>query len=79
MLILRWWRFADPLRTTRLSMLMTVGCVLTAILIYFVMPYPRGFLIAATMSMAIQISAPWLNRQQRQQLVHSGAPLTNEV
>ena len=79
MLILRWWRQADPLRPTRLSMLTTVGCVVAAILIHFVVPYPRGFLIAATMAMAVQIAAPWLNPEQRQRLVDAGAPLTREV
>jgi hypothetical protein len=59
-------------------MFTTIGCVLTAILIHLVLPYPRGFLIAATMSMALQISAPCLSRQQRRMLVDAGAPLANE-
>ncbi len=76
MLLLRWWRMADPLRTTRLSIVATVGCVLTAVLMHLVLPYPRGFLIAATMAMAIQISAPWLSRRKRERLVDEGAPLS---
>lgn len=75
MALLRWWKMFDPLRDTRLSMLTTVGCVVTAILIHFVMPYPRGFLIAATIAMAVQISAPWLSGDQRRKLVDVGAPL----
>jgi hypothetical protein len=75
MSLLRWWKMVDPLRDTRLSMLATVGCVVTAILIHFLMPYPRGFLIAATIAMAVQISAPWLSPEQRRKLVDVGAPL----
>ena len=73
--LLRWWRLMDPFRTSRLSILTTVGCVLTAILIHFVLPYPRGFLIAAIIAMAVQISAPWLSAEQRKKLVDGGAPL----
>ena len=73
--LLRWWRLADPLRETRLSMLTTVGCVVTAIVVHFVLPYPRGFLIGAMIAMAVQISAPWLGVEQRRKLVDAGAPL----
>lgn len=73
--LMRWWTMTDPLRETRLSMLTTVGCVSAAVLIHFVLPYPRGFLIAATMAMAVQIAAPWLNTVQRRKLVDVGAPL----
>lgn len=75
MFLLHWWKLADPLREKRLSMMTTVGCVLTAILIHFVLPYPRGFLIATTIAMATQIAAPWLTSEQRRKLVENGAPL----
>ena len=75
MSIFRWWKLTDPLRETRLSMLTSVGVVASAIVIHFVLPYPRGFLIAATIAMAVQISAPWLSTAQRQKLVDAGAPL----
>lgn len=75
MSLLRWWKLTDPLRETRLSMLTTVGCVLTAILVHFVVPYPRGFLIGAMIAMAVQISAPWLGSEHRRKLVNAGAPL----
>jgi hypothetical protein len=77
LLLLRWWRQADPLRSTRLSMLSTVGSVLSATLMHWVLPYPRGSLIAATMSMAIQISAPWMNHRQREAQQRAGIPLTH--
>lgn len=72
---MHWWKLTDPLRDSRLSMLGTLSCVFTAILIHCVLPYPRGFLIAAIMAMAIQIAAPWLNREQQKKLVEIGAPL----
>jgi len=75
MYLMRWWKMTDPLRDSRLSMLTTVGCVMAAILIHLVLPYPRGFLVAATMTMTIQISAPWLSREQQRKLVEVGAPL----
>jgi hypothetical protein len=58
-------------------MLTSVGVVASAIVIHFVLPYPRGFLIAATIAMAVQISAPWLSTSQRQKLVDAGAPLVS--
>lgn len=73
--ILQWWKLTDPLRETRLSMLTTVSFVLAAIIAHFVLPYPRGFMIAATIAMAVQISAPWLSTVQRRKLVDAGAPL----
>lgn len=75
--LLRWWKLMDPFRDSRLSILSTAGCVLAAILLHFVLPYPRGFLIAATIAMAVQISAPWLSYEQRRQLVDAGAPLVS--
>ena len=75
MFLLRWWKLMDPMRESRLSIMATAGCVLAAILIHFVLPYPRGFLIAATIAMSVQISSPWLSVEQRQRLVDAGAPL----
>ena len=73
--VMSWWKLTNPLRESRLSLISTLGCVFAAILIHRLLPYPRGFLIAAIMSMAIQISAPWLNRDQQRILVDLGAPL----
>lgn len=73
--VMQWWKLTDPLRDSRLSMLHTLGCVFTAILLHCVFPYPRGFLIAAIMAMATQIAAPWLSREQQKKLVDVGAPL----
>ncbi len=60
--ILRWWRQADPLRKTRFSLLATTLCVLWAWFMHllFSFPQPWGFVLAATISVAVQLSAPWL-------------------
>ena len=79
MSLMSWWKLTDPLRETRLSMLTTVSCVVTAILVHFVLPYPRGFLVGAIIAMAVQIAAPWLGGQQRRKLVDAGAPLVATV
>ena len=73
--LMRWWNMTDPLRETRLSMLTTVGCVSAAILLHFVLPYPRGFLIAATMAMAVQIAAPLVKCSATSETRRCGGPI----
>jgi len=68
MLVLRWWRQADPLRYTRLSIWYTVVCVVFAIMLHQVWPLPRGVMLAATISIAVQLSAPWLSPSRRTRL-----------
>lgn len=60
--ILRWWRQADPLRKTRFSLLATTLCVVWAWFMHllFSFPQPWGFVLAATISVAVQLSAPWM-------------------
>ncbi len=64
-LTLRWWLGADPLRSVRLSIVGTVLTVGVAILWYFVLPIPRGFMVAATTAIAVQLAAPWIHPRQR--------------
>ena len=66
--VLRVWRQADPLRATRISLWATGMCVLWALVLHLFWPLPRGFMIAATISIAVQLSAPWMNNKQRGQL-----------
>ena len=73
--VLQWWKLTNPLRDSRLSVLSTIIAVMTAIIMHRFLPYPQGFLIAAVMSMAIQVSAPWLTHDQRRKLAEGGAPL----
>jgi hypothetical protein len=61
--ILRWWTQADPLRKTRLSLLATGACVLWAWVMHIFCPFPQpwGLMMAAAISVAVQMAAPWVN------------------
>jgi hypothetical protein len=63
---LRWWRQVDPLRKTRFSLFGTLVCVLAATLIPWQIPW--GFLLAATVAVSVQLSAPWMNSSDRARL-----------
>jgi hypothetical protein len=65
--ILRWWRQADPLRTTRLSLWATALCVLWAVVLdfFFQFPQPWGYMLAGAISIAVQLSAPWLSPKEQ--------------
>lgn len=68
--ILRWWIQADPLRESRVSLWATGACVLWAWLIHIFWPFPQpwGFMLAATISIAVQLSAPWVSVRERAQI-----------
>ena len=61
--ILRWWRQADPLRGARFSLWATAICVLWALILPFAQPW--GLMLAATTSVAVQLSSPWMNSKER--------------
>jgi hypothetical protein len=65
--VLRWWRQADPLRASRLSLWSTVCTVFAAWLLnnFFPFPQPWGMMVAAVMSMAIQLASPWVPEADR--------------
>jgi hypothetical protein len=60
-LLVRWWRGADPLRPTRLSLLGTSSALFVAWLLNFVWPFPQpwGLMATATISIAVQLASPW--------------------
>ncbi len=66
-LVLRWWKQADPLRGSRLSLWALVVCVFWAYVLcvpwYF--PQPWGMMLAGTISLAVQLSSPWIDPQNR--------------
>jgi hypothetical protein len=64
--VLRWWTQADPLRRARMSLFATAGCVLWAWVMHMFcrFPQPWGFFVAATIAVAVQLSAPWLNPKE---------------
>lgn len=63
--VVRWWRRTDPLRTHRLSLWSTLSPPLAAVLLCLAFPVPQGFLMATTMTVALQLAAPWMNERQR--------------
>lgn len=66
-LVLRWWKQADPLRASRVSLWATGACVLWAYLLdmFWQFPQPWGVLLAAVISLSVQLSAPWMNPKER--------------
>jgi hypothetical protein len=63
--MLRWWQGADPLRSTRFSFWATVATIAMAVFLHRVLPLPRGFMVAAIIAIAVQLSAPWVDNVQR--------------
>lgn len=70
-LILRWWRLADPVRRTRLSIWSVGLCLVWGMLIgqFFYFPLPWSCILAVMISIATQIAAPWLSNEQRHQVL----------
>jgi hypothetical protein len=70
--VLRWWRQMDPLRKARLSIWTTAVCLLWAWVMHSLcrFPQPWGFILAATMSVAVQLAAPWISPGERVALAH---------
>ncbi len=66
-LLIRWWRQADPLRSVRLSLWTTVSTVFIAWLLneFFPFPQPWGLMVAAIMSIAVQLASPWVPEVER--------------
>ena len=73
-LLVRWWRLADPLRSTRLSLWSTAVAVTWAGALYLFWPFPAnwapfpqpwGFMFAATVAVAVQIASPWSDRSRQ--------------
>jgi eukaryotic-like serine/threonine-protein kinase len=66
-LIIRWWRLADPLRSTRMSLWAMAVTVLFAWLagLLWMFPMPWLLMVACTMSVAIQLASPWVHPRVR--------------
>lgn len=63
LLALRWWRQADPLRSTRVGMLAVGAAVLWAWVLHLIwtFPQPLGMMLAAAMALGVQLAAPWMS------------------
>jgi hypothetical protein len=66
--VVRWWRRTDPLRHHRVSLWSALTPPVAAVLICFLFPTPRGFLVATTTALSLQIAAPWMNERQRERV-----------
>jgi len=64
----RWWQQADPLRRSRLSVFRTGGCVLFAWVLHMILPFPQpwGIMLAAAISIAVQLSSPHVASRDRE-------------
>ena len=58
---MRWWKQADPLRRTRLSVWSTGVVVFAAWLIHLIWPFPQpwGLMVAAIISISVQLVSPF--------------------
>jgi hypothetical protein len=67
MLLVGWWKQADPLRPSRLRVWPTVVAIFWAWLLYFFLPFPQpwGTMVAASMSVAVQVAASWEKTKRR--------------
>ncbi|HVW38970.1 MAG TPA: protein kinase [Pirellulales bacterium] len=64
---LRWWRQADPTRPHRLSLWSTSVSVFAAWLLCYFWPFPQpwSLMVAATISVAVQLASPWQGHRRR--------------
>lgn len=65
--MLRWWRQAHPLRSTRLSIAAVVVSVLWAwvLSLFWDFPQPWGMIVAAIISVSVQLSSPWIDTRPK--------------
>ena len=66
-LLVRWWRQADPLRTSRMSLWSMVFSVVAAWLVATLWLFPQPWLMmaACAISVSVQLSSPWLHPRSR--------------
>jgi hypothetical protein len=59
--ILRWWKMADPVRSTRLSILSVSFCLIWASLFSVLLELPvlPNCILAVVISVAVQLASPW--------------------
>jgi len=66
-LAVRWWRLANPLRSTRMGVWSVIGCVFLAWLVGLLWQFdmPWLMIVAGMMAMAVQLSSPWVHPRIR--------------
>jgi hypothetical protein len=65
-LVVAWWKQADRLRSARLSLSSIIGCAILGGLVAYGWGFPQPWLVmvAATISVAVQLSSPWTRPPQ---------------
>ncbi len=65
--LVHWWKQADPLRRTRFSLFSVLWTLLMAGIVQLIIPFPQpwGALVFAGTSIAVQMSTPWFNSDER--------------
>lgn len=73
--ILRWWRLVDPTRRTRLSVVGVGSCLVWAAIFSHVLNYAPllNCMLIVVVSIAVQLSAPWIPREERTAMLESEA------
>jgi serine/threonine protein kinase len=66
LVIMRWWKLADPLRNTRLSLWAVAVAVFWSFVINLFWPFPQpwGMMTAATIAVAVQMASPCIAKHQ---------------
>ncbi|NQU23975.1 MAG: serine/threonine protein kinase [Candidatus Nealsonbacteria bacterium] len=66
-LLMRWWRQADPLRSSRLSLWSVVVSAAAAALVAAIWGFPQPWLImaAGAISVSVQLASPWVHPHRR--------------
>lgn len=62
---LRWWKLADPLRASRLSLWRIAATALVALGIYHLLPIPGGVLVPCIAATAVSLAASWIPDEHR--------------
>lgn len=70
LLIIRWWKVGDPLRTSQLSILSLILHVIVAVGVALLASFPViwALIIGGTMSLAIQMSSTWIRTSDRERI-----------
>lgn len=68
--ILRWWRQADPVRKTRLSVLNVMMCLVWAIIFSHLLnvPLTANCIFAVVVSISVQLASPWIHPENREEI-----------
>jgi hypothetical protein len=72
---IQWWKQVDPLRRSRFSFWAVIWSVIVASAIHLVIPFPQPWIaiMAAGTSIAVQLSSPWINSDERLQANQNNA------